>query len=120
MSNRRIIKVGDVVPVNGYQVIKVFNKCSNIYYGVVIGFTINNNPRAYTLFFKQVLPGSLDKQMLMRSSVIVPQAIAINKEDLFSHGGNYEKNYNMILKRVNYEKNKTLQPRKEKEIDLSF
>lgn len=122
MVNETFVEFGDVVVIGVYQRIKVYGKVASPYYGVVIGFTCNGNPRVYPFYYKQNIQ-SIGTKGLLKGSIIIPNAIPINRELLFKQGGNYEKNYFTILKEVKrheQNKDKSLRARQQEKVDFSW
>ena len=48
------IEIGDILPVGSSGKVVMYNSFYNIQYGVVVAFTINNNPRVTPIFHKEV------------------------------------------------------------------
>ena len=55
MVNRESAKVGDIVVMGGNMILKNFQKCSSVYFGVIICYTRYGNPRATVLSYKHPL-----------------------------------------------------------------
>lgn len=133
MACSKFTEIGDIVVVNTIRPSKAAHmRCYNTYYGVVVGFTINNNARVTPIYFNYMgthSKGKITKYgpvhsagrvLIARANVCLNAFPIANKEE-FLNLGEYRKNYDEIINHINYEKHsKTLQPGKEKKVNLGL
>lgn len=112
MEVREDIQIGDIVPFYTKPFGETWMKCMDVQYGVVIGFTINNNPRVTPIYYKQKQNFSYKGafKWIKRTSVIMPKVFKISNPELFLQGGIRQINYDSLLRMINRKENQKIQP----------
>jgi len=125
MSSSTNIEVGELTVVSCTSAGPPFMKCRKVVYGVVIGFTKKGNPRVIPLCYKQnqnFMKFTDPMLSLLRGSCVIPDALAVDRDQIFRRGGEYARNYNYILNTIQNgkSKNKSVPIRTQKKVDFSF
>ena len=117
-------KIGDIVVLGGSTILKFFQRCSSVYFGVIVGYTAYGNPRAAVIKYKNYVPWTSAPE-IKSSSIIVPRPIVMDTEGILERGGYLRENYDNILKIIQENEqskniHKSIPIGTQKEVNISF